>query len=191
MHIRIATPQDAPTVNAICAHYIAHSLATFHESNKTVEQRTREMEQLLETYPFLVAENKSGRFLGFANAEPIRLQSGYRFSVELTIYLHPEAPTGSGIGTALYEKLLSILTAQGFCTAYAVLYGKNDHSLRLHRRFGFEEVALLKNSAFKHGEWLDTRLLQKALNPYTNPPREPIPFSQYRGMVRGQTGGSD
>lgn len=184
MRIRIATPQDAPTVNAIYAHYIAHSLATFHESNKTVEERAREMEWLLETYPFLVAEDESGRFLGFANAEPIRPQSGYRFSVELTIYLHPEAPKGRGIGTALYERLLSILTAQGFCTAYAVLYGKNEQSLRLHRRFGFEEAALLKNSAFKQGEWLDTRLLQKALNPYDNPPREPIPFSQYRQTFR-------
>lgn len=55
MRIRIATPQDAAAINAVYAHYIDHSLATFHERNQTVDERARKIERLLETYPFLVA----------------------------------------------------------------------------------------------------------------------------------------
>lgn len=180
MRIRIARPEDAPAVNAVYDSYIAHSLATFNEQNKTVAERAREMAELLEMYPFLIAEDEQGRFLGFANAEPIRPQSGYRYSVELTIYLHPDAPRGQGIGTALYERLLAMLAAQGFRTAYGVLYGQNEASLRLHKRFGFEEVALFRNSGYKHGQWLDTLVVQKTLNPYDETPKPPIPFRLYR-----------
>lgn len=180
MRIRIAAPADAEIIHGIYDHYIAHSLATFHEQNKPLEARRQEIADLLQDYPFLVAEDENGAFLGFANAEPIRPQSGYRFCVELTIYLHPNAPHGQGIGTALYSALLRMLTEQGYCLAFALLYGGNEESLALHRRFGFEEVALLKNTGRKQGHWLDTRILQKTLNPCTEPMPEPIPFCEYR-----------
>lgn len=180
IRLRIASAQDAPLVNETFGYYIDHSLASFRETNKTVEERAREIEELLENYPFLIAEDENGRFLGFANAEPIRQQSGYRFCVELTIYLHPDAPKHAGIGTTLYEALLGMLTAQGYRTAFGVLYGKNEESLRLHEHFGFEEVALFRNTGYKFGQWLDTRIVQKVLNPFSPSPSKPIPFSHYR-----------
>lgn len=113
MKLRIATPEDASIINEIFAHYIAVSVATYNEQNKTVAQRAKEIETLLKDYPFFVAEDESGRFLGFANAEPMRPQSGYRYCAELTIYLHPDAPVHAGIGTALYTALLTCLQRQG------------------------------------------------------------------------------
>lgn len=184
IRLRIANPSDAPAVNAIFDHYIAHSLATFNEHTKPVEVRAKEIETLLKDYPYLIAEDENGRMLGFANAEPIRSQSGYRFCVELTIYLHPDAPKHAGIGTALYDTLLRILTQQGYCTAFGILYGGNHESLGLHKRFGFQEVALLHNTGYKQGKWLDTRIVQKQLNPCSPSPKEPIPFETYReGLV--------
>ena len=180
IRIRIATLNDAAVIHRLYDHYIAHSLATFHERNKPFEVRVREMEELLENYPFLIAEDENGTFLGFANGEPIRPQSGYRFCVELTIYLAPDAPHGKGIGTALYDALLRMLKEQGYCTAIGILYGGNEESLALHKHFGFEETALLKNTGYKHGQWLDTRIVQKALNPYLDEMKEPIPFREYR-----------
>lgn len=180
--IRIASPADAAEINAIYQHYIDHTLATFNEVNKSVQERACEIASLLEHYPFLAAEDENGVFLGFACAEPFRPQTGYRFTAELTIYLHPDAPKGTGIGTALYEQLLPILTQQGYCTAVGVLYGGNARSLALHRKFGFEEAALLRRFGYKHGQWLDARIMRKVLNPDTESPGEPVPFRLYRQM---------
>jgi len=180
LHIRIASVEDAQAVNAIYGHYIEHTVATFSEVKKTAEQRAREIEEILKDYPFLIAEDENGSFLGFACAEPFRPQTGYRYTAELTIYLHPDAPKGCGIGSALYEKLLAMLSDQGYYTALGVLYGGNRESLRLHEKFGFEDVLLLPNAAFKHGHWLDMRIMKKTLRPYDEHPSRPIPFGEYR-----------
>ena len=180
MKIRIASALDAQAVNAIYAYYYQHTLFTFNEINKTDEERAQEIERLLERYPFLIAEDEDGRCLGFACGEPYRAQSGYRFTVELTIYLHPDAPRSCGLGTALYGELLRMLTEQGYYTAYGVLFSENEASLRLHQRFGFEKLARLPHTAYKHGRWLDALIVQKCLNPCETPAVEPIPFSEYR-----------
>lgn len=178
--IRIASPADAERVNAIYDHYIAHTVATFNERNKTIAARAEEMDTLLKQYPFLVAEDEEGAFLGFACAEPIRTQTGYRYCAELTIYLHPSTPKGVGVGSALYEQLLSLLCAQGFCRAVGVVYAGNEASIALHKRFGFQEAARFPAAAYKHGHWLDMVLYAKQLNPCANPPAPLIPFSEYR-----------
>ena len=178
--LRIATIEDAAAVNETYGYYIEHSLANFGEQNKTVEKRVQEIEELLKMYPFFIAEDENGRFLGFACAEPYRPKSGYRYTAELTIYLHPATPKSCGVGTALYEKLLECLTAQGFRIALGVLYADNQGSLALHRHFGFEQVGVLRNCCYKHGQWVSAVILEKVLNSFDDKPEELIPFEQYR-----------
>lgn len=180
INIRIASPADAQKVHEIYEYYTHHTLATFNEHNKTESERAQEIETLLIDYPFLIAENDQGVFLGFACAEPFRPQSGYRYTVELTIYLHPDAPRHQGTGSMLYERLLHMLKEQGYRTALGVLYGGNEESFALHKRFGFEEILLLPNAAYKHGQWLDMRIMKKTLSPYEENPPLPIPFDEYR-----------
>lgn len=184
--IRIASAKDAQTVNDIYDYYIDHTVATFNEVKKTVEMRAAEMKEILEDYPFLIAEDENGRFLGFACAESFRPQTGYRYTVELTIYLHPDAPRHCGIGSALYEKLLAILADQGYCTAIGVLHGGNEESLQLHKKFGFEDVLLLPNAAFKHGRWLSMRIVKKTLCPYSEHPSPPLRFCEYQKRLSSQ-----
>jgi len=180
IRIRIASPKDAKAVNDIYDHYIEHTVATFNEVKKTVEMRAEEIATILQEYPFLIAEDDNGVFLGFACAEPFRPQTGYRYTAELTIYLHPSAPKGRGIGSELYGKLLTILADQGYCTALGVLYGGNEESLSLHRKFDFEDVLLLPNAAYKHGQWLSMRIVKKTLRSYDERPQIPVPFCEYR-----------
>ena len=181
--LRIASIDDAAAVNETYGYYIEHSLANFGEQNKTLEERAQEMKELLKMYPFFIAEDENGRFLGFACAEPYRPKSGYRYTAELTIYLHPDTPKGCGVGTALYEKLLECLTAQGFRIALGVLYADNQGSLALHRHFGFEQVGILRNCCYKHGQWVSAVILEKVLNHFEDTPDELIPFEQYRKVL--------
>jgi L-amino acid N-acyltransferase YncA len=41
----------------------------------------------------------------------------------------------------------------------------NAGSIALHRRFGFELVGTLRSVGFKFGRWVDTPILQRALEP--------------------------
>lgn len=184
--LRIATVEDAAKVNATYGYYIERSLANFGEQNKTVEERAQEIKELLKMYPFFIAEDKDGHFLGFACAEPFRPKSGYRYTAELTIYLHPDTPKGCGVGTALYEKLLSSLTAQRFRIALGVLYAQNEESLALHRHFGFQQVGYLRGYCYKQEQWVDALLMEKVLNPFVTP-EELIPFADYRSTLEVET----
>lgn len=180
--LRIANAADAAQINDIYAYYIQNTVSTFNEVNKSVEVRAKEIEDILAGYPFYVAE-ADGRILGFACAEPVRPQTGYRFSVELTIYLHPDTPKHAGIGGALYDLLLPTLTAQGYRAAYAVISGTNEASIAFHRHYGFQELARFEKSGYKHGMWLDAVWMRKALNSFDDQPQPPVPFSQYRQTI--------
>lgn len=177
--VRFATRADAESIRDIYDYYIRNTVATFNEVGKSTAERADDIDALMQQYPYLVAEGDR-RFLGFANAEPVRPQTGYRYCVELTIYLHPDAPKRSGVGRLLYQRLFEILTAQGFRTAYAVISGTNRESVAFHESFGFTTIARFANSGYKHGQWLDAVWMQKTLNPYDASPRPPIPFSEYR-----------
>ena len=83
--LRRAVPEDAKHLLYIYSYYIQNTVATFHEFPKTLEEYRRQIAELSAVYPFYVAE-VDGAFMGFANAEPFRPQSGYRYTVELTIY---------------------------------------------------------------------------------------------------------
>lgn len=179
VQLRIATPDDAPIIHDIYGYYINHTVATFNEVNKSIQKHREEIAALLEQYPFLIAEN-DGQFLGFANAEPIRPQSGYRFCVELTIYLHPDTPKHSGVGKKLYSALFDILQKQGYRSAFAVLEANNEASIALHSHFGFEELVRFPNVGYKHGIWLDSLWLRKDFNVFDENPSLPIPFSIFR-----------
>lgn len=162
LNIRSASAADVSAVNAIYGYYIENTLINFGEHNKADAERAAEMEALLPSYPFLIAE-ADGQMAGFACAEAFRPQSGYRYTAELTIYLHPDAPKGKGIGSALYSHLLNELKERGFHTAVAVLYAENSASLALHRKFGFTQTGVWKEYGCKNGMWLDAVLMEKRL----------------------------
>ncbi len=47
----------------------------------------------------------------------------------------------------------------------AVIGGGTEHpaSVGLHRSLGFRQIGIIEGSGFKHGRWLDTVLMQRAL----------------------------
>jgi phosphinothricin acetyltransferase len=71
---------------------------------------------------------------------------------------------GRGIGKRLLDVLLGECEARGFRQMVAVV-GDSDNlaSIRLHERAGFQLVGVLRSVGYKHGRWLDTVLLQRAL----------------------------
>jgi L-amino acid N-acyltransferase YncA len=173
VRLRAATPDDAAAIAGIYASYVAASVVSFETDAPDAEAMRERIEAAAPLYPWLVGDD-AGAILGYSYAAPFRPRPAYRFTVETTIYLRPDA-CGRGLGAALYAPLLAILEAQGFTQAIAAITLPNEASVRLHERLGFQPAGTYRQVGWKLGAWHDVGLWQRALAPATTPPSEPRP----------------
>ncbi len=160
--LRDARTQDAAALVAIYNHYVQHTIVTFEEAIVSADEFARRMASVASArLPYLVAEC-DGVIVGYAYASRWKERSGYRFSVESTVYLAPDHG-GRGFGTALYEALFTRLAQWG---AHAVMGGislPNAASVALHEKVGMQQVAHFSAVGYKFGEWIDVGYWQRVL----------------------------
>ncbi|WP_295813866.1 GNAT family N-acetyltransferase [uncultured Nitratireductor sp.] len=182
--IRTASLDDASAITRIYAHAVADGTASYElEPPGEAEMRER-MEALLRNgYPYIVAQ-EGDALLGYAYAGPFRPRRAYRFMVEDSVYLAPDAQ-GRGIGRILLDRLVEACAQRGFRQIVAVIGdgGEKSASVKLHRAVGFEDAGILRGSGYKHGRWLDTVFMQRTLNEGADAPPDPdsIPERLFRG----------
>ena len=176
MIVRPAHLADAAAVAAIYAHYVDTSAATFDESAPGSEQIAAKIESITSApLPFLVAETQ-GRVGGYAHLSPYSDRSAYRYTVESSVYVAPDA-RGGGVGRALLERLLVEAEQVGVREVIAIIAVTDDPaSVALHRACGFSEAGRLRAVGFKHGRWHDTLLMQRSLP-------SPEQTAGHRGLV--------
>jgi L-amino acid N-acyltransferase YncA len=163
LSIRPARPRDIAAVTRIYAHAVLHGTASFELESPDEAEMARRQRTLLEGgHPYLVAE-ADGVVLGYAYAGPYRARPAYRWSVEDSVYIAPEAHR-RGVGHALLERLIAESEQRGFRQMIAVI-GDSEQipSIELHRALGFRLVGTLVAVGFKHGRWLDSVLMQLPL----------------------------
>lgn len=161
--VRDALIDDVPAIASIYRHHVQHGLASFETEPPGEEEMALRFATLNDGgYPYLVAEIE-GRVAGYAYAGPYRARPAYGNTVENSVYVDP-ATTGQGVGRALLERLVEAATERGFRQMIAVIGDSgNIASIALHRRCGFSDAGLLRSVGFKHGRWLDSVFMQRAL----------------------------
>jgi phosphinothricin acetyltransferase len=161
--VRPSADADVPDIARIYGHHVLHGLASFEEVAPAVEEMARRRADILSKgFPYLVAE-EAGQVVGYAYCSAYRPRSGYRFSVEDSIYVAP-GRGGAGIGSLLLPRLVDAATALGARQMIAVIGDSANHgSIRLHARFGFRHAGTLEAIGFKLGRWVDSVLMQRAL----------------------------
>lgn len=161
--IRDATENDLVTVQAIYAHHVNHGLASFEEVPPDVAEISRRRDVAREQdLPYLVAE-KDGAVQGFAYASRFRSRPAYRYTVEDSVYIAPDA-LGAGIGSALLSDLIESCTVRGFRQMVAVIGDSaNQASIGLHVKHGFAPSGLMPAVGFKFGRWVDSVRMQRPL----------------------------
>lgn len=161
--LRAARPDDAEAIAAIYRPAVLTGTASFEIEPPDAPEMGRRMKAIVDGgYPYLVAE-LDGKVLGYGYFSAYRPRPAYRWSVEDSIYLAPDAQ-GSGVGKALLQKLIGLATEQGFRQMVAVIGDSAQYpSIRLHRACGFHFAGTLHAIGFKHGRWLDGVMMQRPL----------------------------
>ncbi|PRD79991.1 GNAT family N-acetyltransferase [Burkholderia multivorans] len=161
--VRDATDADLAAIQAIYAHNVRHSVASFEEVPPDVAELAARRDAVLRHgLPYLVAEC-DGRVAGYAYATPYRPRHAYRYTVEDSIYID-DGQRGRGIGRALLAALIARCEAGPWRQMIAAIAdGGTGGSTSLHRAFGFSPAGTLQAVGFKHGRWIDIALLQRPL----------------------------
>src|SRR5581483_5656913 len=153
VRVRDAGAADLPRLTDIYNHYVRETAITFDIEEATLAGRRRWLEEHAGggRHQLVVAE-LAGQVVGYAGTGPFRSKRAYETSVEMSIYLAPEA-TGRRIGTALYRELLPRLARVDVHRALAGITVPNPASVALHERFGFREVARFSENGRKFGRY--------------------------------------
>jgi phosphinothricin acetyltransferase len=161
--LRDATPADLPAIADIYSESVRNGVATYEIAVPDQAEMTARFTTITGNgYPYIVAADDTGRVLGYAYASAFRIRSAYRFLVEDSIYLAPEA-RGQGMGKALLVELIGRCTDLGFRQMVAVIGGAHPASIAVHRATGFVDCGTMTGSGLKFGRWLDTTFMQRAL----------------------------
>ena len=155
---------DIRAVTAIYRQAVLFGTASYEIEPPGEQELDRRWRALLASgHPHIVAVS-DGTVLGYAYAGPFRTRPAYRFTVEDSVYVAPEAQ-GTGVGRALLSSLVATCERCGFRQMIAVIGDGAGHpaSVGLHLSAGFRQIGLIEGSGWKHGRWLDTVLMQRAL----------------------------
>jgi phosphinothricin acetyltransferase len=170
--LRLAAPADAAQIAAIYAPFCLRTAVSFETAAPDEGKMRERISALAERYPWLVAVSETGDVLGYAYAGKHRERAAYRWSVDFTAYVAPEAKR-RGIGTALYRALMKICQSLGYYRAFAGITLPNEASVRLHEKIGFRAIGVYRRVGFKLGGWHDVGWWSLDLLPQEDEPREP------------------
>ena len=160
-NIRPATEADLPAINEIYNDYVLHSTCTYQEEPSTPDERRAWFAAHDRLHPVVVYE-QDGKIVGWASLSRFHPRSAYRNTVENSVYVRPELH-GHGIGSLLLAHTIGQARDLGHRTILALIDADQAASIAVHLKFGFQQVAHLRQVGFKFGRWLDVVYLQLLL----------------------------
>lgn len=178
MEIRSATPDDADAIQAIYAPVVRDTTISFELEPPTVEEMRNRIVATTPSLPWLVGIDDAGTVIGYVYAGKHRERAAYQWAIDVTAYVHSNH-RGQGVGKALYERMFGLLTAAGYCQAFAGIALPNAASVALHESVGFAQIGVYRNVGFKHGAWHDVAWWQKELQLPVAPKKPQQPMSNF------------
>ncbi|MFF5001643.1 GNAT family N-acetyltransferase [Streptomyces phaeochromogenes] len=165
VQVRPGVESDLDALTDIYNHYVRETPITFDTATFTPVERHPWLLSHPEDGPhrlMVATAGDSQRILGYATSSAFRPKPAYETSVEVTIYLAPDAG-GRGVGTLLYKALFAALADEDLHRAYAGIAQPNEASVRLHERFGFRHVGTYREVGRKFGRYWDVAWYEKEL----------------------------
>ena len=160
---RDADERDLPTMAGIFNLEIAKSPFVYAETPLSLDDRRSWLQVHRSAgLPVMVATDPgdSTEVLGWASLSPYRAASGYRFTLEASVYVARTAHR-RGIGRRLVAVLDDAARARGVHAVVASIDSENTPSIALFERFGYVEAARLTEVGRKFDQWRTQLLLLK------------------------------
>ena len=163
--IREATDADLPSVVEIVNLAIESLPYVWSETPTTIDVRQQWLDEHREmNYPVLVAvDPHDDGVIGWSSLSPFRARDGYRFTAEISIYVHPRAQR-RGVATELVAAVEDIARERRLHSLIAMIDAEHAASVSLFQRFGYVERGRLPEAGWKFDAWRDEVFLVKLLD---------------------------
>ena len=150
MQFRNATPSDMPRIVDIYNSTIPGRMVTADTEAVTVQSRMKWFEEHTPgKRPLWVVEDED-TIIGWVSFQSFYGRPAYDATAEISIYLD-ETARGKGFGAIILQHAIESSTAFGIKTLLGFIFSHNQPSLKLFRKFGFEDWALLPDIAVLDG----------------------------------------
>jgi len=170
--IREATDADLPSIVEIVNLAIESSPYVWTEIRTTIEARRRWLDEHRQAdYPVLVAyaSGDESSVVGWGSLSAFRPRDGYRFTAEVSIYVHPRVQR-RGVATQLVAALEPLARNRSLHALIAVIDAEHTASVALFEHFGYIERGRLPEAGRKFDAWRDEVFLVKLVD--SNPRAE-------------------
>jgi L-amino acid N-acyltransferase len=162
MNIRHAIEKDLQGIVDIYNDAIEYTTATFDLEKVSIEDRKGWFDEHVHRYPLIVAV-KWEKIVGYATLSPYNKKEAYSKTVELSVYVDREE-RGQGIGRALMDEILHLAKENEHRAVISLITKGNEHSISMHKRYGFFLCGELKEVGYKFNQWQDVLLYQLLIN---------------------------
>lgn len=162
VQIRPYQSEDSTSILEIINYNILNSTALYDYSPRTIAQQIAIFQDKIDKgFPIIVAVEE-GKIVGFAYYSEFRFREAYKFTVEHSVYAHPNH-IGKGIGKLLLTELIALAKVQNLHTMIGVIDSENESSISFHEKFGFKKQGVLTDTGYKFDRWLHSVFMQKML----------------------------
>lgn len=170
--IRLAEKRDVPGILEIYAPFILETAVTFEETVPDENSFWNRIQGIMAELPFLVCE-MDGKIAGYAYASAYRSRASYRWSKEVTVYVHPHFQRKK-VAHALYTSLNEMVRYQGIANLLAIITMPNEASVAFHEFFGYRKCAEFSNVGYKLNQWQNVGWFELFLQDENEAPKERI-----------------
>lgn len=170
--IRLAERRDVQGILEIYAPYILDTSVTFEETVPGEALFWERIHGIMDELPYLVCEI-DGRIAGYAYASGYRSRASYRWTKEVSVYVHPDFHR-KRVGHALYTSLNEMVRFQGVADLLAIITMPNDPSVAFHEHFGYRKCGEFSKVGYKMNQWQNVGWFELFLQDENQPPKERI-----------------
>lgn len=178
--LRAVRLSDAEAIAQIYRPYVEHTAITFEYEAPDTTEFKRRIKAVTAKYPWIVAQDREGKLLGYMYCGAFKARAAYDWGVETSIYLDEKA-RGHHLGTRLEQAFCKLLKEAGYRNVNACITEptrENDPYLtaaspKFHERLGYKVCAHFHSCGYKFGLWYDMIWMEKMIGPHDADPTHP------------------
>lgn len=160
--IRKAAEHDLSAIKDIYNYAVLNTTATYDINPRDDKYFADMLSEHTGKYLLAVYED-NGDIIGYVALSQFSRRNAYDITAELSVYVKADCQN-KHIGTQLMEYALSYAqTENRFLTIVSLITSDNEHSIYLHKKFGFEFGGKIKNAGFKFNRMLGVDIYYKNL----------------------------